>query len=108
MTKNQITLSDYDFLNAQGVYYNMALSRTGLLTNYLREFLDMSFTRESFSVSGSGLFDYMECLSHEKYTLSPLAILTLAFFSSSSNTAVNCEPINTEIIAGGASLAPNR
>ena len=72
VNKKQNTLTDYDFLNAQGVYYNMAISRTGLLTNYLREFLDMSFTCESLSVSGDGLYDYMECLSHEKYTLSPL------------------------------------
>ncbi|GAL76603.1 hypothetical protein JCM19275_1751 [Nonlabens ulvanivorans] len=29
-------------------------------------------------------------------------------FSSSSRTLVNCEPMNTEIIAGGASFAPKR
>ncbi len=34
--------------------------------------------------------------------------LPLVTFSSSSKTSVNCEPINAEMIAGGASLAPNR
>ena len=32
----------------------------------------------------------------------------LMFFSKSSSKLDNCEPIKTEIIAGGASFAPNR
>ena len=32
----------------------------------------------------------------------------LVTFSNSFKALVSCEPINTEIIAGGASLAPNR
>ncbi len=42
------------------------------------------------------------------YMLSPFSIFTFPFFSNSSNTDVICAPINTDMMAGGASFAPRR
>jgi hypothetical protein len=39
--------------------------------------------------------------------LSPFSIFTFPLLSNSSNTELICEPRKVDIIAGGASLAPN-